>query len=65
MVNEKTHKIRIAGAQTFACEYFNIPRSAFVEMAALRYPAVSDAKYFLYAVKAFDVIQEDMNELMD
>jgi hypothetical protein len=57
-------KNKIFEAQQFACDYFNIPRQEFVEKAALRYPSVkNDAKYFLYAVKAYDEIQNDMKEV--
>lgn len=57
-------KNKIFEAQQFACDYFNIPRQEFVEKAALRYPSIkNDAKYFLYAVKAYDEIQNDMKEV--
>ena len=57
------HEVEILEAQEFACEYYNIPRQEFVEKAAIRYPAIErQAQLFLYAVKAYDEIQEDMRE---
>ena len=62
-MSDKIHKIRVAGAEVFACENFNIPREEFVDKCALKYSMVEDAKYFTIAVKAYDVIQQDMKEV--
>jgi len=58
------HEVEILEAQEFACEYYNIPRQEFVEKAAVRYPSIKKQAYlFLYAVRAYDQIQEDMKEI--
>ena len=58
------HEVEILEAQEFACEYYNIPRQEFVEKGAARYPSIKrHAQLFLYAVKAYDEIQEDMREI--
>lgn len=57
-------KHEILKAQNFACEYYNIPRQEFVEKAAVRYPSIKKQAYlFLYAVRAYDEIQQDMKEI--
>lgn len=57
-------KNEILEAQDFACEYYNIPRQEFVEKAAARYPSIKHHAYlFLYAVRAYDEIQNDMKEV--
>ena len=63
-MSNKTHKIRMAGAQTFACENFNVARADFIELAAKRYPLVEvDTEYFISAVRYFDEIQKEMKEI--
>jgi hypothetical protein len=58
------HEVELFEAQEFACEYYNIPRQEFVEKAAVRYPSIKhQAQLFLYAVKAYDEIQQDMREI--
>lgn len=58
------NEVEILEAQEFACEYYNIPRQEFVEKAAVRYPSIKkQAQLFLYAVKTYDEIQEDMKEI--
>ena len=58
------HEVEILEAQEFACEYYNIPRQEFVEKAAVQYPSIKKQAYlFLYAVRAYDQIQEDMKEI--
>lgn len=58
------HEVEIFEAQEFACEYYNIPRQEFVEKAAARYPSIKRQAYlFLYAIRAYDEIQNDMMEV--
>jgi hypothetical protein len=57
-------EVELLEAQEFACEYYNIPRQEFVEKAAVRYPSIKhQAQLFLYAVKAYDEIQQEMMEV--
>lgn len=54
----------ILKAQEFACDHYNIPRQEFVEKAALQYPSIKGQAYlFLYAIRAYDEIQQDMKEV--
>ena len=58
------HEVEILEAQELACDHYNIPRQEFVELAARRYPLVGrDSQKFLYALKAYDQIQEEMLEV--
>jgi len=63
MTKKEYHLIRKTGAEVFACDNYNIPREEFVNKCALKYSMVADAKYFTMAVKAYDVIQQDMKEV--
>jgi hypothetical protein len=55
------HEVEILEAQEFACEYYNIPRRKFVELAAKRYPR--NAYLFQVAIRCYDEIQTDMMEI--
>ena len=57
-------EIEMLEAQEFACEHYNIPRQKFVEKAAVRYPLPArDTPLFLYAIRTYDEIQQDMKEI--
>ena len=57
-------EIEMLEAQEFACEHYNIPRQEFMELAAVKYPSIKrHAQLFLYAVKTYDEIQDDMKEI--
>ena len=56
------HEVEILEAQEFACEYYNIPRTKFVELAAQKYQ-LSDSYLFAVAVRTYDEIQKDMMEI--
>ena len=60
-MSNKTHKVRVAGAEALACKNYNLYRAEFIEKAAKYFPKVSDAKYFGHAVKHFDQIQHEIN----
>ena len=55
------HEVEILEAQEFACEYYNIPRREFVELAAKQYPR--NAFLFSVTIRAYDEIQNDMMEV--
>lgn len=55
------YEVEVLEAQEFACEYYNIPRRKFVELAAERYPR--NAYLFHVAIRCYDEIQTDMMEI--
>lgn len=56
------YEVLVLEAEEFGCEYYNIPRAKFVELAAQKYQ-LSDSYLFAVAVRTYDEIQKDMMEV--